>query len=90
MLVVSPAASMINVESPEKARHMVIVFASPILSPKGPPTSAPAPYMKDAIVDTMPISVFETPRLAIIKVNKGDAMTNNEWLSECAAPNRAS
>jgi hypothetical protein len=46
--------------------------------------------MKDAIIDTKPISVFETPKLAIIKVSKGDAMTNNEWLSECAAPKSAS
>ena len=91
MLVVNPAASMINVESPENARQMAIVFASPILSPKGPPTSAPAPYMKDAIVVTKPISVFVVkPKLAIIMVSKGGVITNNEWLSECAAPNRAS
>ena len=90
MLPVNPAASMMNVERPEKARHIVIVFASPILSPKGPPTSAPAPYIKEAIIDTKPISVFETPKLAIIKVNKGDAMTNNEWLNEWAAPKSAS
>ena len=91
MLLVNPAASMMNVERPESARHITIVFASPILSPKGPPASAPAPYMKDAIVDTMPISVFdETCRLVIINVNKGDAMKNNEWLSECAAPNKMS
>ena len=78
MLVVNPAATMMSVESPERARHMVIVFASPILSPKGPPTSAPAPYMKDAIIETKPISVFETPKLAIIIVSKGGAITNNE------------
>ena len=78
MLVVNPAATMMSVESPERARHMVIVFASPILSPKGPPTSAPAPYMKDAIIVTKPISVFETPKLAIIIVSKGGAITNNE------------
>jgi hypothetical protein len=34
--------------------------------------------MNDAIIDTNPISVFETPKLAIIKVNKGDAMTKSE------------
>ena len=91
MLLVNPAATMMNVESPERVRHIIIVFASPILSPKGPPTSAPAPYMKDAIVDTMPISVFdETCRLAIIKVNNGDAMRNSEWLNECAAPKSVS
>ena len=78
MLVVNPAANMMSVETPERARHMVIVFASPILSPKGPPTSAPAPYIKDAIIDTKPISVFVTPKLAIIIVSKGGAITNNE------------
>ena len=71
--------SMTSVESPEKARQIAIVFVSPILSPKGPPTSAPAPYMKDAIVDTMPISVFVfKPKLAIIMVSKGGAMTKSE------------
>ena len=81
---------MISVESPEKARHMVIVFASPILSPRGPPTSAPAPYMKDAIIVTRPISVFVTPKLGSIIYSKGDAIRNSEWLNECAAPNRVS
>jgi hypothetical protein len=46
--------------------------------------------MKDAIIETKPISVFVTPKLAIIMVSKGGAITNNEWLNECAAPNRAS
>jgi len=46
--------------------------------------------MKDAIIVTKPISVFVTPKLGIIIYSKGDAITNNEWLSECAAPNRAS
>ena len=78
MLVVNPAASMMNVESPERARHIVIVLASPILSPKGPPTSAPAPYIKDAIIVTRPISVFETRKLAIMMVSKGGAMTKSE------------
>jgi hypothetical protein len=68
---------------------MVIVFASPILSPSGPPMRAPAPYMKDAIIDTMPISVFVTAKFTIIKVSRGDAMTNSEWLSEWAAPSNA-
>jgi hypothetical protein len=67
-----------NVERPEKARHIVIVFASPILSPKGPPTSAPAPYIKEASIDTKPISVFETLKLAIIMVSKGGAITKSE------------
>jgi len=30
------------------------------------------------------------PRSLIIKPNKGGAMTNKEWLSECAAPSSAS
>jgi hypothetical protein len=76
---VNPAASMMSVESPERARHMVIVFASPILSPKGPPTSAPAPYMKDEIVVTMPISVFVVkPKLVIIMDSKVGAMIKSE------------
>jgi len=80
---------MINVESPEKARNKVIVFASPILSPNGPPTSAPTPYISDAAIDTKPISDFDTLKLVIIIVSRGGVMANREWLSEWAAPNNA-
>jgi len=46
--------------------------------------------MKDATIETRPISVFDTPKLVIMIVSKGDAMTNNEWLNEWAAPKSAS
>ena len=84
------AKNIRNVEIPEKARNNLITFVSPILSPKGPPTSEPAPYMKDTTVPTVPITKFETPKSFMIMIKRGGAITNNEWLSECAAPSIAS
>lgn len=90
MVGMAKAASMISVEMPDRARHMVIVCVSPILSPNGPPASAPIPYSSDAMVVTRPISAFVTFRLIMMSPSRGGAMTNSEWLTECAAPSRVS
>lgn len=81
---------MMNVENPEKSRKSVIVFASPILSPKGPPAKAPKPYMKDAVMDIVPITLFEAPKSVMMSDRSGGAMTNSEWFNECAIPSNKS
>ena len=75
------AASMRKVEMPVRARQIVIILISPILSPNGPPNKAPVPKMNEAIVETRAISKMLVLRLVMIKESREGVITNIEWFN---------